>query len=235
MTMPANIQKATAVRNTWVKRCDHYLFISSETNASFPTIGLNVSEGRSHLTAKTMKAFLYVYENYYDKADWFLKADDDTYVIVENLRFLLGHHSASQPIYFGHHFKIHNMKHDYMSGGAGYVLSKEALRRAATIGMKNPDLCRPDGGAEDYEMGRCLKNVGVNAGFSLDAAGRHLFHPLPLIDHLSGVFPNWYFNYAVHPVQKVRYFDHGRKNLLLMKRFCRNFHALQMYRNILTS
>ena len=50
-------------------------------NDSFPTVGLNISEGREHLTGKTMQAFRYVYENYFDKADWFMKADDDTYVI----------------------------------------------------------------------------------------------------------------------------------------------------------
>ena len=54
--------------------------MSSVKNDSFPTIGLNVSEGRGHLTAKSMLAFRHVYENYFDKADWFMKADDDTYL-----------------------------------------------------------------------------------------------------------------------------------------------------------
>ena len=40
-----------------------------------------------------------------DEADWFLKADDDTYTIVENLRLLLLNQNHSDPIYFGHKFK----------------------------------------------------------------------------------------------------------------------------------
>ena len=34
----------------------------------------------------TMQAFDYVYKYHKADADWFLKADDDTFIIVENLR-----------------------------------------------------------------------------------------------------------------------------------------------------
>ena len=33
------------------------------------------------------------------------QADDDTYVIVENLRYFLSSQNSSEPIFFGHHFK----------------------------------------------------------------------------------------------------------------------------------
>lgn len=50
------------------------------------------------------------------------------YVIVENLRYMLFPHKPSEPIYYGCRFKPY-VKQGYMSGGAGYVLSKEAVKR----------------------------------------------------------------------------------------------------------
>merc|ERR1712029_1248101 len=125
-------------------------------------IKLQVGEGRDNLWGKTKLAFQHVYEHYRDQADWFMKADDDTYVIVENLRYMLEPYKPSQPIYFGCKFKPY-VKQGYMSGGAGYVLSKEALRRFATRGLgdKTGVICRSDGGgAGDVEMGKCMENLG---------------------------------------------------------------------------
>ena len=54
------------------------------------------------------------------------ECDDDTYVILENLRFLLSDYNSSDPIWFGCEFDV-IVKEGYMSGGAGYVLSKGYL------------------------------------------------------------------------------------------------------------
>jgi len=54
-----------------------------------------------------------------------------------------------------------------MSGGSGYVLSREALRIFAE-GQNDTTKCRQeDDHAEDVEMGRCLFNLGVKAGDEL--------------------------------------------------------------------
>lgn len=185
--------RAVHVRETWGKRCDKTLYFSSKSNASFPAIGLNVSEGRQHLTAKSHLAFRYIYKHYFDTFDWFLKADDNTYVIVENLKYFLSSKDTNAPTFFGHHF-MSIIEGGYASGGAGYVLSKQALKRLAIDGTDDV-ICRQDGGAEDVEIGKCLHNLGVTIGDSYDFYGKSVFHCFDPASHLLGNYPSWYLKF----------------------------------------
>uniref|UniRef100_A0A0P4W8Q1 N-acetylgalactosaminide beta-1,3-galactosyltransferase n=2 Tax=Scylla olivacea TaxID=85551 RepID=A0A0P4W8Q1_SCYOL len=116
MTNPKNHEKkARHIKATWARRCNKLVFISSVEDKELGTVAVNVGEGRNHLWEKTKAAFSYVYTNHYNDADWFLKADDDTYVIVENLRYMLSPYDASHPLWFGCRFKKY-MKQGYMSG-----------------------------------------------------------------------------------------------------------------------
>ena len=111
LTAPKYFNTRTrAVNATWAPRCDKYLFISeysNQTNSSFPIAPIrNLSTGYSHLTKKTTLAFHYAYENLVEQFDWFVKADDDTYLIMENLRYFLQQHNSSEPVTFGYNFKV---------------------------------------------------------------------------------------------------------------------------------
>ena len=75
------------------------------------------------------------------------------YAIVENLRYMLSAYNTSDPMYFGCRFKPY-VKQGYMSGGAGYVLSREALKRFVEQALPDKTKCRQDHeGSEDVEMG----------------------------------------------------------------------------------
>lgn len=200
MTGPNNLEKkARHVKTTWSRHCNIVVFMSSVDDPDFPTVGLGTKEGRDQLYWKTIRAFHYAYEHHSHEADWFLKADDDTYVIVDNLRWVLANHTPEEPIYFGRRFKPYT-KQGYMSGGAGYVLSKEALRRFVE-GFKNK-LCSHTTSVEDLAMGQCMEKVGVLAGDSRDGVHRETFHPFVPEQHLTSKFPKsfWYWSYCYYPI-----------------------------------
>lgn len=200
MTAPVNLEKkARHVKYTWSRHCNVVVFTSSVDDPDFPTVGLGTKEGRDQLYWKTIRAFHYAYEHYADEADWFLKADDDTYVVVDNLRWILANHTPEEPIYFGRRFKPYT-KQGYMSGGAGYVLSKEALRRFVE-GFKSKT-CTHTTSVEDLAMGQCMEKVGVLAGDARDTALRETFHPFVPEQHLTAKFPKsfWYWSYCYYPI-----------------------------------
>jgi len=94
-----------------------------------------------------------------------------------------------------------------MSGGAGYVLSREAMDRFVLRAMTDPQRCRREAdGVEDVEMGQCLAAVGVSAGDSRDEHGRERFHPFtPDLHLIRGSVPhdNWYWQYNYYPAREV--------------------------------
>jgi len=66
---------------------------------------------------------------------------------------MLSAYNTSDPTYFGCHFKLF-VKEGCMAGGAGYVLSREALKRFVEQALPDKQKCRQDhGSAEDLEMG----------------------------------------------------------------------------------
>lgn len=202
MTGPSNLEKkARHIKTTWSRHCNVVVFMSSVEDPDFPTVGLGTKEGRDQLYWKTIRAFHYAYEHHGHEADWFLKADDDTYVIVDNLRWVLANHSAEEPIYFGRRFKPYT-KQGYMSGGAGYVLSKEALRRFVE-GFKTKT-CTHTTSVEDLAMGQCMEKMGVVAGDSRDTSLRETFHPFVPEQHLTTKFPKsfWYWSYCYYPISE---------------------------------
>ena len=195
MTSPKTLKsKGKAVKETWGKRCNILLFMSSEKDDSFPAIKLNVNEGRENLWPKSREAWKYVYTHHINDAEYFMKADDDTFVIVENLRYLGSQHNPSDPHFWGRRFKPLG---DYNSGGAGYVMSRGALQRVGPT----LDTCPFKDSNEDVQISICLHGVGVGPGDSRDGI-KERFHPFVPEHHLiPGRVPpgNWYWNYIYYP------------------------------------
>ncbi|CAO1369074.1 unnamed protein product [Diamesa hyperborea] len=202
MTNPSNHKtKAIHVKNTWGKRCNKLLFMSSETDLELGAVALPVDEGRNTLWDKTKSAFQYVYQNHYDDADWFLKADDDSYLIMENVRYLLSQYHHETSLYFGCRYMTLANLDGYMAGG-GYILSKKALSKFNKKILPNKNICRPDDhGAEDLEMGKCLEKTAIFVD-TRDDKNQMTFFQMSVEEHFNPnrIPDNWYWKYLYYNV-----------------------------------
>jgi glycoprotein-N-acetylgalactosamine 3-beta-galactosyltransferase len=117
--------RAKAVNATWGPRCDRYYFVTEPSSdklsseqkqiiESMPVAPIpNITAGYDHLTRKSNLALLFAHDQHLNDFDWFVKADDDTYLIVDHLRDFLSEQNASEPVTFGYNFKVDESK----SGG----------------------------------------------------------------------------------------------------------------------
>ena len=177
-------RKGPAILATWGRRCDRLLFMTSgedRTNLSGRVSLPGVTEGRPALVAKSREAWKYVHEKYRWSYDWFYKCDDDTYTVVENLKFMLYTTNTTQPRYLGKHLQSGGI--EWLSGGAGYVLNRAALGKLnEQIGKGCMTNARIEN--EDMLVSICLKSAGVAISDSRDAA-RSRFLPLSPELHLT--------------------------------------------------
>ena len=124
-TYEKNHQKnVRAIKDTWGSRCDIIYFASSATDPSLPSFTVNCTKhDHDHLWCKTQKGIIYGVDTYKDGWDWMLKADDDTYVIMDNLKYFLSQHDSNELIWFGCQFALGgDPNKKYMSGGNTYSL-----------------------------------------------------------------------------------------------------------------
>ncbi|XP_040571522.1 glycoprotein-N-acetylgalactosamine 3-beta-galactosyltransferase 1 isoform X2 [Lepeophtheirus salmonis] len=205
--------RAKAIKETWGKRCKALIFISNSTVhlSDVSVFNINRTDDYNLIWGKTKAGFKHAFELFKDEADFFMKTDDDSFVVIENLQKMLVDKNVkpTDPIWFGNHFRLFT-ELGYMAGG-GYVLSRESARRFVKLGLeiKDQNQCRTasDNGFEDLEMGRCLGSLGVVPGDSRDEYGRARMFCFNAETVLNTWLPEksfWYWKYIKHP----QYFGH---------------------------
>ena len=121
-----------------------------------------------------------LYSEYIDKYDWFFKGDDDTYVVMNNLRKFLFNKNSSEPNFYGKLMSNGLTPEGYPQGGAGYAFGKEALKRLVEVGFQKGKRCPKEAfgtHSDDVFLGLCLVESGVKMGKDcFDSTGRDLFH-----------------------------------------------------------
>ncbi len=81
-----------------------------------------------------------------------------------------GYNYKINPMTFGYNYKFNNSI-EYHSGGAGYVLSKNAFETIGEVLYRNFSFC-PNTGVEDMDIGICLKLLNILPQNSIDEYGK---------------------------------------------------------------
>ncbi len=181
------------MNNTWARHCDKYFFVTTihnehvralnsekiiELSDPLPLVqpaGL-VYEKYSKLTDKVYASFKHVYK-YYNDYEWYLKADDDTFVFTDNLKLFLRTKNSSDLQSYG--YIIKNNVHvigGYQAGGSGYLFGNRAMKLLGKALEENKPAACPNSGIEDVDVRKCFIQLNVSMGNTLDLNGRNRFH-----------------------------------------------------------
>jgi hypothetical protein len=139
------IAQAQAIIATWGAKCDKLVFMSDVDDPSIGAVNVHAKWEGSYDTIinKAFRSWLYIHAHYINDYDWFLKADTDTFIFMDNLHKLLDDKYTD----FSHDFGIsmgRRYKYDeyslakfghkdfsggvggYFNAGAAHVMNREA-------------------------------------------------------------------------------------------------------------
>jgi glycoprotein-N-acetylgalactosamine 3-beta-galactosyltransferase len=228
LTTPKNLEKkAQIVHQTWASKCDNHKFILNiphkylqeklprkfpfRKNESYEIELKNrlsllqpaniAEENYSKLTTKVFASFRYVYLEHKAYYDWYLKADDDSFIHVDNLREFLISKDPNMPVTFGYDFKV-IVEKGYHSGG-GYLLSRNAFLRLGIELSKDEPICN-NTGIEDVDVAKCLRQLNVYPNKSLDEMNRERFNMFSIDDYFGVSLPSWIYKWSSNGVKMVK-------------------------------
>jgi hypothetical protein len=104
--------KVKAVWDTWGRKCDKLLIASNLTDPSLGAVRMKSDPSYSNLWRKLEETIRYICDDdqlYLEEYDWFVKVDDDSYIIMENLRYFLSNISNNdedmdKPLIYGRRY-----------------------------------------------------------------------------------------------------------------------------------
>lgn len=173
--------RSSHVAATWARHCTRAVFLSTAGDSRLPDVFITPGAASyQELWGKVTQGFEWAYGRRHD-FDWVVKADDDTFLVVENLQAALLRLDPDRALATGVQLRTWDTGSVYLNGGAGYVLSRGAVRSLVEDGLwgrrceENLSL----GANEDVNMALCLAHLGVVFLDSRDSLGRQRFHMYP--------------------------------------------------------
>lgn len=221
-TISKNHNKLQSIFDTWGPKCDGFMVASDKTDPNLHTVDI-IHEGKeeyNNIWQKVRSIWAYVYDNYYEKYDWFHIGGDDLYLLVENLRLYLESEeiltaanggiylpdesqNTAKPLFLGRRFKEGgDALRIFNSGGSGYTLNKAALKALVVDGFPTC-MTHLRTFAEDVMVAQCLRNkINVFPYDTKDENGSERYMPFQP-GHHYGFVPNpnmkndWYIKYSI--------------------------------------
>ena len=147
-------EQMLGILRTWGKQCDRVMFFADFDDASIGALHVRAEhEGSADsLINKMSRGVRIVATLFGSHYDWFVKADTDSFFIIENLRhFLLQRYDsedeiALRPHYLGERFNKDGNPGQAFNPGAGYVLNRVALQLlACSFARPKDDRCTVTG------------------------------------------------------------------------------------------
>ncbi|EYC00107.1 hypothetical protein Y032_0118g774 [Ancylostoma ceylanicum] len=183
--------QAKAVKSTWAQRCNKHIFISTRPDETLPAIDLGIASKKRSSWQKTRAILQFVHDRYINHYDWFLAARDDSYVILENLRYMLLQYSPDDAMVLA----SHTLSFPNVSTGSpvpmpGFTLSRGAVRRIVTDGLVNSPSCYKDNKKSEAEATmECFQESRVRFVDTRDRDNAHSLHVCFLHkDHFGQTF-----------------------------------------------
>ena len=177
--------RAKAVYETWGKEVPGKIaFFASEFSTlpencpDLPLVPLPRVDDSYPPQKKSFLMLQYMWNNFGEKYEWFLRADDDVYVRTDKLEKLLRSVDSRKAMYIGQagrgnseEFGLLSLEYDenFCMGGPGVIISRETLRRIVPhirYCLKNLYTTH-----EDVELGRCVKKyAGIPCTWSYEVS-----------------------------------------------------------------
>jgi len=143
-----HLTSSPAIIHSWGKRCDRFYFVTRLQNTSAELMTLQKFENITDVTSTsinriTLDVLLYLRnEQLAAQYHWFLRANDDSYVVMPNLRRLvtrLDRRKTNQPLVYAGDVEEMYEKYHFSSTGSVMLFNRKALDHLVITDLEDYD------------------------------------------------------------------------------------------------
>ncbi|KAL7525118.1 hypothetical protein ACHAWF_002885, partial [Thalassiosira exigua] len=185
------------IAESWGADCDGLVFLGWKANVTIASsvpravhaqIVTRGEDTHDAVGRKEFRTWRYLYERFGDEYDFFLKADTDTFVLVDHYRTFVERLDPDVPHYFGKQLTMYRDRTRHFVAGSSVSLSRAALARfgRAAAGEATDKDGRPfeecaephwkgRGHAGDVALSDCLWELGIYSMNTRDEQNRERF------------------------------------------------------------